>query len=222
MRKREAEILTDSLRGEKILDLGCGTGYYLRDGFVGLDISHNMLLKAKRKGKKLLVLGSADCLPFKNSSFDSVISMFGVLNHVELNRCMKEVDRVLKPNGIFIFSIANLYALPWMIKILRKRGINFLRKKMRKKAGKIRVRIKDKEFSVLTKYYSLNDLKKSMEGLFEPSFFQGIFVFSSPIYKEKVRYGLKDKLIEKMDSFFSKFFPFNRFGTYILVVCRKI
>ncbi len=222
MRRKEAAILKSSLKGEKFLDLGCGTGYYLKNGFVGFDISHNMLLQAKKKGNHFLVLGNADNLPFKDSTFDSVISMFGVLNHVDLNRCIKEVNRVLKTNGVFIFSIANLYALPWMIKTLRKRGFNFLKKQMQKKAGKIRIRMGDRKFSVMTKYHSANDIKKSTRNLFKISFFQGMFVFYSPIYKDKVKYGLKNKFMEKIDSFFSKYFPFNRLGTYILVVCRKI
>ena len=71
----------------RILDLGCGTGFFLAEleeqhpGSVGLDISHDML---KVSGEYVpgarLVTGDAERLPFKPGSFD-VVFCKGSLHH---------------------------------------------------------------------------------------------------------------------------------------------
>ena len=55
---------------------------------IGLDISEQMVLRAKNKSKKQgltdyidYIIGDSESLPFKNNSFDGVIA-FGVLHHV--------------------------------------------------------------------------------------------------------------------------------------------
>jgi SAM-dependent methyltransferase len=72
----------------RILDLGCGTGFFLAEldalhpGSVGLDISHDMLKVSEQyvPGARL-VTGDAEKLPFKPGSFDTVFCK-GSLHHV--------------------------------------------------------------------------------------------------------------------------------------------
>ncbi len=108
VRKRMADRIPDFERG---LDIGCGTGTFLealrkRGGgeLYGLDISKRMLRVAKRKHRGMeFVRGSALCLPFRDSSFDAVFStmMMHHLTHEERVAALKEIRRVLRPEGAY-------------------------------------------------------------------------------------------------------------------------
>ena len=95
----------------RILDLGCGTGFFLAEleeqhpGSVGLDISHDML---KVSGEYVpgarLVTGDAERLPFKPGSFD-VVFCKGSLHHTRdhvgiLTHCRN----ALGDDGVLIMS----------------------------------------------------------------------------------------------------------------------
>ena len=98
------------------LDIGCGTGAlsnslackYPHVNFFGCDLSLPMLFKARERlqGKNIRLL-SSDCefLPFRNSRFDQVISSLTYQWIPDIERAFSEVWRILKPKGLFIFSI---------------------------------------------------------------------------------------------------------------------
>src|SRR5690606_10302255 len=75
----------------------------------GLDISSGMLEIGKQKVKKNqldnkidMVLGDSENMPFANNSFDAITVAFGVRNFETLENGLKEIYRVLKPNGTFV------------------------------------------------------------------------------------------------------------------------
>lgn len=94
MRYVEKMVLLESLKPGLILDIGCGTGeqslFLAKRGFqvVGVDISREMLIRANESAKEKLkdnlslVIASAEALPFRDKSFDGLISIFGVFNHI--------------------------------------------------------------------------------------------------------------------------------------------
>lgn len=96
------------LRGECILDVGCGTGAVSRaalaaagtDAFVvAMDPSSDMLAAARRGGVERVVMGSLPQLPFADRSFDVLLSAF-VLTHVDdPDAALAEMARVLRPHG---------------------------------------------------------------------------------------------------------------------------
>lgn len=95
-----------------ILDLGCGEGGIAKALFgkgiidVGLDNEANMVEKAKKsKVYQKVVLGDAINLPFPKEKFNLVFSNC-VLEHIpELDKVLEEVARVLKRNGLFVFTV---------------------------------------------------------------------------------------------------------------------
>jgi len=89
--------------GDRVLDLGCGTallGRLLTDqaSVVGLDVSHRMLLKARRTSVRL-VEGSAFSMPFQDSTFDAAVSGFVLRNLDDLTAAFGELARVIRPGG---------------------------------------------------------------------------------------------------------------------------
>jgi ubiquinone/menaquinone biosynthesis C-methylase UbiE len=100
-----------SKRVARILDLGCGTGMFLEELaerneiVIGVDSSMKMLdIARKRASGASLVCADADHLPFKDRSFDVVVSVTLLQNVPEPVVTMKEIARVLKPKGIAIVT----------------------------------------------------------------------------------------------------------------------
>lgn len=110
-RSIEAKNISRVKMKRPILDLGCGFGEFAGVFFesqieMGVDISWKELVTARR-GKKYKRLKRADArsLPFKNSSFNTVLSV-STLEHIKgVEKVVREVRRVLKPGGKFIFTV---------------------------------------------------------------------------------------------------------------------
>jgi ubiquinone/menaquinone biosynthesis C-methylase UbiE len=106
--------LLKNIRNKRILDLGCGSGIYAKllksrgAQVYGIDISSKMIdiARANVKGADFRV-GSVYNLPYKTGYFDVVVSAFVVEHFTELDAAFKEIRRVLKKNGFFVFSIGN-------------------------------------------------------------------------------------------------------------------
>lgn len=96
---------------KQILDIGCGTGKNLEmlssyGSVAGLDISSTALKFCRRRGLKNLKLGSANKLPYKDSSFD-LVTVFDVLYHQGIKndeKVLKDILRILKPNGYIVVT----------------------------------------------------------------------------------------------------------------------
>ncbi|WP_027341920.1 demethylmenaquinone methyltransferase [Hamadaea tsunoensis] len=92
--------------GEKVLDLGAGTGVstvdLARSGAyaVGSDISLGMLGVGRRVRPHVpLVAGDALALPFADNSFDAVTISFALRNVQDTAAGLREMARVTKPGG---------------------------------------------------------------------------------------------------------------------------
>lgn len=98
-----------------ILDLGCGFGEFAGVFFdsqveVGLDISWKELITA-RKGNRYKDLTCVDArhMPYNDNAFATVLSV-SVFEHIpNVEEVIREVYRVLKPNGRFIFTVNTSY-----------------------------------------------------------------------------------------------------------------
>ena len=94
-----------------VLDLGCGTGHMVeiltRQGYrvLGLDIRLEGLQATRRLiPRSWLVQGQATYLPFADKSFE-VVLLVDVLEHTEDVAALREVRRVMKPDGLLILTV---------------------------------------------------------------------------------------------------------------------
>lgn len=117
--KRMALELSEIEDGEKVLDVGCGSGSllieaktrYPNSDIVGIDPDKKVLRLAERKleqagVKARLVQGFAQELPFPSASFDLVISTL-IFHHLSSSvkiATTREIYRVLKENGKFLLA----------------------------------------------------------------------------------------------------------------------
>ena len=109
IRKRLAEALK-SLAPEltgNLLDFGCGAKPYQNlftnvDNYIGIDIENE---GHDHKNEHIDVYYDGKTIPFDNETFDSVLSS-EVLEHVpNVDECIKEIGRVLKPAGKMLITV---------------------------------------------------------------------------------------------------------------------
>jgi ubiquinone/menaquinone biosynthesis C-methylase UbiE len=110
----EALNVTELKSNETVLDLGCGTGFlfqHINESIrllVGLDISSNVLLEAKKRTKNLyniaLIRADADNTPFTDHTFDRVLAITLLQNMPDPMKTISEMKRVGKPKAIFAIT----------------------------------------------------------------------------------------------------------------------
>ena len=133
--RRKAIAQLAPFRPQKLLDIATGTGDFALlaarmlqpQQLIGADISEGMMAvgrqKVQRQGlEKIISFRREDCmqLSFADGSFDAVTAAFGIRNFKDLDTCLRELHRVLRPGGHL--SIVELSApvrppMSWFFKI---------------------------------------------------------------------------------------------------------
>jgi len=126
-RKRAVELkyfleLLDKKENEKILELGCSSGFLTEHlgKITAIDTSEEMLKIAHKKNPLAkCIAGDMFEIPFKNNSFDKVVTMrvWNHLNKEDLTKAIRESKRVLKKNGILVFDVEEKF---WLRRIIAK------------------------------------------------------------------------------------------------------
>ncbi len=122
------------IAGAKVLDIACGTGDFSiaiakkTDASVtGLDLSEGMLKVMDEKVRKeglqdriSTLQGDCENLPFEDCSFDCVTIGFGIRNFEHRETALREILRVLRPDGKLIIlelSIPQNPVIRWFYKL---------------------------------------------------------------------------------------------------------
>ena len=91
--------------GEKVLDIGIGTGIFAVElmkyntDISGIDVSEKMLDIARSKGLTKVAVGDAVSLDFPDESFDLVISITALEFIKEYEKAISEMVRVCRKGG---------------------------------------------------------------------------------------------------------------------------
>lgn len=114
---RRVTMLVSHIKpGMKVLEIGCGTGYFTRElaktgaAITAIDISPELLADAKKSAAVKDVVfrvENAYSLTFSDGSFDTVVGS-SVLHHLDLDAALREFYRVLKPGGSAYFTEPNM------------------------------------------------------------------------------------------------------------------
>ncbi len=108
---------------EDVLDVGCGTGGYFevimerapRGNLIASDLSLGMLMSAADKigeSNIELVNGDVESLPFADGSFDVVLANHMLYHVPDIDRAIREIKRVLRPDGVLIAATNSRYNMP--------------------------------------------------------------------------------------------------------------
>jgi ubiquinone/menaquinone biosynthesis C-methylase UbiE len=113
-------IVADAARigpGESVLDVACGTGVLAcaaldrvgsQGAVAGLDPNPDMLTVARRKSTRIEWReGRAESLPFPDESFDAVVSQFGLMFFDDRPAALRDMMRVLRPNGRMAVAVCD-------------------------------------------------------------------------------------------------------------------
>jgi len=113
-----AHLAYTKIEPARILDVGCGTGYFTRRlqarfpraRVHALDVAAAMLASMRRRRRLpwrrrlWLVQGDAQALPFRDASFDLVCSNLTLQWVADAGAMLAEMRRVLAPGGLLLFS----------------------------------------------------------------------------------------------------------------------
>ena len=109
-----------------VLDLGCGHSDVLADVFAktpftyGVDPDHDAL--RQNRVVRHRIAGVGDRLPFADERFDAVVAAWVVEHLGDPARAVREVHRVLRPGGRFVFLTPNaLHPATWPIRVVPNR-----------------------------------------------------------------------------------------------------
>ena len=189
-----------------ILDYGCGIGQSLQEvikfnpkKIVGIDISEVSIQKAKDSIQKSnsnieLLVDNCEKTKFNDNSFD-IIYGSGILHHLDISLCLKEMYRLLKPGGRFLF-IEPLGTNPL---------INFYRKLTPKSRSKDEHPLINDDFELIKKNFYKLRIK-----------YYGFFT----LYKSPKK-SFTFKILKKVDQFLFRFNIFKKFAWSVLIVAEK-
>lgn len=109
----------------RLLDVGCGVGCLLNEAnkkdlrVFGLDISYEALSKARLRLPTIKgCVADGEKIPFRNSSFDIVVSLGSIEHFLYPERGIREISRVLKKNEYAILLLPNSFSLENILKVL--------------------------------------------------------------------------------------------------------
>lgn len=194
-----------------ILDYGCGIGPTIArvikfdpKKIIGIDISDISISNAKKKfssfsDKVELLVDNCEKTNFNNDTFDIVYGL-GIIHHLETRKCINEISRILKHNGVFLF-IEPLGTNPI---------INFYRALTPKSRSKDEHPLVEEDFKLIRE--SFNEVKLKYYGFLTLIFF--------PFYKSTTN-SFFFKLLISLDQLLFRIKIFRLFAWSVLIIAKK-
>lgn len=109
------ELLTSDISNKRLLDAGCGTGWFSKAAsdrgalVTSMDLGENLLSEVAKKCETERVAGSILEMPFKKNTFDLIVCS-EVIEHVpDPEKAITELYRVLKPGGTLVLTTPNRF-----------------------------------------------------------------------------------------------------------------
>ena len=122
--KRIVKTRFQEMSGRKVLDLGCGYGYYtdyfqsIGADVIGVDGSANMIDIARSRYENCTFdkCDITEDFPYENESFDLIFCNQVLMDVENIEKVFSECYRVLKPDGVFYYSIVHpaFYDSEWV------------------------------------------------------------------------------------------------------------
>ena len=205
------KYLEKNVKNSEVLDYGCGVGTsiekvikYNPKKIFGIDISEVSIEKAKKRAEKISAnvfyqVDNCENTKFSDSTFDIVYGT-GILHHLQFNKCLDEIFRILKSKGTLIF-IEPLGTNPI---------INLYRKLTPKSRSEDEHPLLEKDIEYIKNKFS--ELKVNYYGFATLVFF--------PFYKNPQSSKVY-KMLCKLDDFLFKFKFFKLFAWSILITAKK-
>lgn len=203
--------LKSNCENKNVLDYGCGTGItvkkiseYKPKKITGIDISEVSIEKAKQEAKDLNIeveykVDNCEKSSLESKSYD-IIYGAGILHHLNMEKCINEIHRLLKKDGNMVF--------------LEPLGTNPLINIYRKLTPKSRSRdehpLTKKDFQLLEKKYS--EVKVKYYGLLTLVFF--------PFYKSPQKSKVF-KFLAYLDQMLFKIKFMRSLAWSVLIISKK-
>lgn len=133
-RFKKIKDLLELGNSDDFLDIGCGSGYLLNQAAckrgIGVDISDLMVKTAwencKNNGKKFIIQSDAENLPFKDRSFNKIVSTEVIEHILHPQALLEEIERISKNNTVIIITIPNEKYINWIKNLLFSLRVNKL------------------------------------------------------------------------------------------------
>jgi len=209
--------LKNFYKDKTILDYGCGTGTHTFEvaeygkTVYGFDLSKDLIMQAKQKkephsNKVRFAVADGIEVPFRDQSFDFVMSLDLVFSHIsaKYNDAFKEISRVMKPGGYFLFDCEN----KWKFMLKREMDVYEAAMKSEKDVGNLyewglaedewEEKYKGKVKPMILKKFTYKEIKQIMEengfkivknwagASMTTSFIPAIFSKGDELYEERI------------------------------------
>jgi ubiquinone/menaquinone biosynthesis C-methylase UbiE len=109
--------------GTKLLDVGCGTGFFLKAAAetgiktYGVDLSTEAVKISRKNSPSSTILEvNSESLPFPNAYFDYVCCLGALEHFIDIDKGLKEFIRVSLPTAKLLIVVPNLNYIYWKFK----------------------------------------------------------------------------------------------------------
>ena len=194
-----------------VLDYGCGAGNVSRKitasnplKLFGIDISEVSINNAIENAKKLNLqidysVDNCEETKFKAESFDLIFGS-GILHHLNLEKSVSEINRILKNNGEMVF-LEPLGTNPL---------INFYRKLTPKSRSEDEHRFLEKDFDFISSLFKRVTIK-----------YYGFFTLVFFLFYKNPKKSLTFKILSKLDCYLFKIKYFKSLAWSVLIIAKK-